>query len=306
MPKTPQRSPIQQAVEIARRTKLLPTALSSKETANLVATLRHRAFWSARFTQVEALKGVQKLTERAIRGEGYENDMGQLRIEARKLLDTYGYTPEKGFPGDAALGIPAALPGTLRDLRSEQRLNLILNTQMALARGLGQQLRGLDRISAAPAWRLKRLSPRTAPREWDQRWAVAGDSVKWVGVYNAEDELWIARKDSPIWAALGSRDLFDDALNVSHPPFAFNTGMGWEEMLRSDLTGLRLVNDRRKVSDPEEEATTAEEAIQKMPEVQQAPEDPPEYVKPSDFIGGMTTIQRLIAKAKEVRKRLGL
>lgn len=313
MPKKRQsrpRSPVQQAVEIARRTSILPTAMDARQTANLAATLQRRVFWSARTTLAEYLKGLQKLVERHTRGEGYNNDPGQLRLEARALLDTFGYTPEQGFPGDAALGIPSAMPGTLRDLRSEIRLNLILNTQAALARGLGQKLRGLSRISSAPAWELVREQTRTAPRDWEERWIVAGTEVRWVKVYSTEDGRMIARKDSPIWEALGSRANFDDALNVDHAPFALNSGMGLSEMLRSDLTGLRLVNDRRKVAvtaprdepettEAEEAIPTPEEAIGTMPEIQ---DTPPEYVKPSDFIGGQKTIDKLLAKLAAWRK----
>jgi hypothetical protein len=294
-------SPVQQAVEIARRTSILPTAMDAKQTANLAATLQRRVFWSARTTQAEYLKGLQKIVERHIKGEGYNNDPGQLRLEARKLLDEYGYTPEKGFPGDAKLGIPSAMPGTLRDLRSEVRLNLILNTQAALARGLGQKLRGMARISVAPAWELVREQQRTEPRDWEERWVVAGGAAKWVKVYNTEDGRMIARKDSPIWEALGSRDYFDDALNVDHSPFALGSGMGLAERLRSDLEGLRLVNDRRKPSqrarDPEE-IPTPEEAIAEIQEAQDSlpAEEAPEYVKPSDFIGGQKTIDKLLSK----------
>ncbi|MES2597184.1 MAG: hypothetical protein V4662_17690 [Verrucomicrobiota bacterium] len=301
------RSPIQQAVEIVRRTSTMTTAMSARETAALTATMRKRVFWSARTTKAKYVEELHQLVERATRGEGDENDLGQLRLEARRLLAKYGYTPEKGFPGDAKRGIPAAMPGTLRDLRSEARLNLIFNTQAALARGLGQKLRGLSRLSAAPAWELTRLMQRAAPRDWEERWVVAGGSVNWVGVYSTEDGRMIARKTSPIWEALGSRALFEDALNVDHAPFALNSGMGWLEMMRSDLEDLRLVNDRRKPSEVErdpdsqvEPIPTAEEAIEQMPEVQEPEtEEVPEYVNPDDFIGGQKTVDKLLENLQD-------
>ena len=50
----------------------------------------------------------------------------------------------------------------------------------------------------------------------------------------------IALKTSPIWEALGSRFLFDDALNVDHPPFAFGSGMGWREVPLEEAQELGL------------------------------------------------------------------
>ena len=50
----------------------------------------------------------------------------------------------------------------------------------------------------------------------------------------------IALKGDPIWGELGSYDNFDDALGVDHPPFAFNSGMGWRELAASKVTRLGI------------------------------------------------------------------
>lgn len=219
--------PLFLAVKLAQERGLLPTALSSAELQEMTLRMKERVFFAARWTNLQALDQVKRLVERHVQGEGRDNDLAKLRIEARKILANTGYTPEGGFPGDAELGIPPATAGSLRDLSSQKRLDLIFETQAALARGLGMKVRNLQRVQQFPAIELIRLKHARQPdweRDWLARWQTAGDNVEWQG---ALKQPMMALQTSPIWAALGSSALFPDALNVDYPPFAFNSGMGW-------------------------------------------------------------------------------
>ncbi len=227
-----EQSPIFQAVKLAQERGLLPTTLSSAEIQELTLRMTERVFFSARTANLLYLDALKKLVERHVQGEGTNNDLAQLRIEARKLLALMGYTPEGGFPGDQELGIPPATEGSLQDLGSDKRLNLIFETQAALARGLGMKLRGQQRLEQFPAIELVRLKHARDPaweRDWHERWRIAAENVEWEGVSKAAfaDGRMMALQTSPIWRALGSSALFKDALNVDYPPFAFNSGMGW-------------------------------------------------------------------------------
>lgn len=273
-------TPIQQALKLAKDREVMPTFLGTADLRELEQAMLDRAFWSARTTHAAYLRDLKALVERYVRGEGYNNDLAQLRIEARRLLVRYGYTPEIGFPGDEALGVPPAEPGSLRDLSSERRLNLILDTQSKLMRGLGQKLRGLDRMETAPAWQLVRAEARRAPRDWEERFATAADNIDNQGVLDAGQ--MIALKTSPVWAALGSAHLFDDALNVDHPPFAFQSGMGWREVFVADLTALGL-------DEPLPQAVPGS--------VIPAAPTPPEEL----FIGGSEALRRLAGRLAERR-----
>lgn len=233
---------ILQALKLAQERGLLPTNLSAAELQEMTQRLAERVFFSARTTNawyVERLKG---LVERYVTGEGRDNDLAQLRVEARDLLARAGYTPEKGFPGDEELGIPPAKPGSLRDLSSEKRLNTIFETQAGMMRGLGLKLRGLTRLDTYPAYELVRIGSRRMPREWLERWNEAADNVNNEGVAQGQGLTMMALKTSPVWRALGSSALFDDGLNVDHPPFAFGSGMGWREVPAAEATeaGLEL------------------------------------------------------------------
>ncbi|MFZ2276296.1 MAG: hypothetical protein WAW39_00800 [Prosthecobacter sp.] len=225
---------ITQAMRLARERSLLPTAMSSAEIQEMTQRLKERVFFSARTANLQYLQELKKLVDRAVKGEGINNDLAQLRIEARRMLVKLGYNPEQGFPGDAELGIPPAAAGSLRDLSSGKRLNLIMDTQVQLARGLGMKLRGSMRADRYPAWELVRLMKFTSQhqREWHKRWETAADNVNWEAVSRKAftEGHMLALKGSPIWAALGSSALFADALNTDHAPFAFNSGMGWREV----------------------------------------------------------------------------
>jgi len=224
--------PLFQALKLAQERGLLPTALSSAELQEMTLRMKERVFFAARWTNLQALDEVKKLVERHVQGEGMNNDLAKLRIEARQILAKHGYDPESGFPGDVELGVPPATAGSLRDLSSGKRLNLIFETQAALARGLGMKLRNLQRQQVFPAIELVRLKDARQidwQRDWLARWKIAADNVDWVGVSKeafAQGRM-IALQTSPIWPALGSSALFADALNVDYPPFAFNSGMGW-------------------------------------------------------------------------------
>jgi hypothetical protein len=225
---------ITQAMRLARERGLLPTAMGSAEIREMTLRLKERVFFSARTANLQYLQELKKLVDRAVKGEGINNDLAQLRVEARRLLAKLGYDPAQGFPGDEALGIPPAAAGSLRDLSSEKRLNLILDTQVQLARGLGMKLRGINRSDRYPAWELIRVAKFSSAqqREWLKRWEIAADNVNWEGVSRAAFDRgeMLAHKSSPIWLALGSSALFPDALNTDHAPFAFSSGMGWREV----------------------------------------------------------------------------
>lgn len=283
-------SPIQQALDLAQRRGLLPTSMGTAEMRALATKIRDQAFWSARTSNAAYLAELKKLVERYVKGEGYDNDLGQLRVEARELLAKYGYMPERGFPGDASLGIPAARPGSLQDLSSERRLTLIYETQASLMRGLGLKMRGIDRVSQYPAWELVRVESRRVPRDWEERWAKAGGRL----IQDGTSGRMMARKDDDVWSALGDSSLFDDALDVDYPPFAFQSGMGWREVPAAEWA--RLVPG----STP-----PAPAAIPPAVPAQIQPPTPPRHVRYDDFIGGKPTVDNLIARLRARRAREG-
>lgn len=227
---------VDEALERAMGREILPTALRSAELREeFAAAVRGRAVFSARTTNAVYLQALRTAIERLLEG-GFGNDKALIRLELKSLLQRLGYTPELGFPGDQALGIPPAEPGELTDLSSDKRINLILDTQFSLMEGWAQQQRGEERADAFPAWELVRMEPRRVPRGstnysvgWVARWRTVGGPLR-------PGMRLMAPKGHPIWTALGDSAQFRDALDVTHPPFAFNSGMGWREVTREEFS----------------------------------------------------------------------
>ena len=149
------------------------------------------------------------------------------------------------------------MQGTLQDLSSFRRRDLIVRTQVELMRGAGQQTRGHTpaRLRQFPAWELVRVADKRVPRHWggvemgsakdalegNPRWTIAGGILK--------AGRMVAFKGDPIWGELGSYDNFPDALGVDHPPFAFESGMGWREISADECERLGVTGPNRETVD---------------------------------------------------------
>jgi hypothetical protein len=156
------------------------------------------------------------------------------RMTLKRVLEALGYTPEGGFPdGDGE--VPPAVVGTIEDLSSPRRLDLILQTQTELMNGRAARDAGRDAMRFFPAWELIRVAGRLEPRDWFRRFEEAGGTILVDG--NGRRRL-VAHKNDPVWDALGDSALFEDALDVDHPPFAFQSGMGWRNVPRSEWREL--------------------------------------------------------------------
>lgn len=225
-----------QAFAAATARGILPTWMGTAELAELEAALKERAVFSARTTNALYLESLRDRISRLL-ADGYEGDQAQLRLELKQIITALGYNPETGFPGDAALGIPSARAGSLQDLSSDRRINLILDTQLELMAGKGQQQRGLsaEALDLFPSWELVRVKPARFPRDWFTRFEQAGGRV----LEDAEGrKRLVAHKSDDVWSALGDSALFRDALGVSHPPFAFGSGMAWQAIDSAEWEAL--------------------------------------------------------------------
>ncbi len=239
----PDLATITDALATAQKRGLLPTALGTAELRELGADVLARSVFTARGTNAIFVDKLKKLIDQLAAGDLSE---GQVRTALWETLDALGYDAEKGgFPGEE---LEPAVKGTLQDLKSFRRRDLIVRTQRDLMQGAGAKMRGSepDRLSEFPAWELERWYDVKDAREWPDRWTIAGGmprvagrdpmAYKKVGVPTG----FIALKGDPVWGELGSSGNFSDALNVDHPPFYFNSGMGWREVSREECAELGI------------------------------------------------------------------
>jgi hypothetical protein len=227
MPLPPTSSAIFDAFRKASERGELPTSLGTAELRDLGADVLSSSVFTARGTNAIYVSKLKEVVDQLAAGD---INFATARWTLMEALKATGYTPEGGFPDAPEGTVPPALAGTLQDLSSQRRIEFILRTQIALVRGKGQQFRGQARADAFPAWELVRVYQVTAPRDWPSRWAIAG----------GKPGPMIALKGDPIWGELGSYENFTDALGVDHPPFAFNSGMGWREVAAGEVRKLGI------------------------------------------------------------------
>ncbi len=207
--------------------------------------MRMRSVFSARMTNAEAVQELAEVVDEMLSGK---INLATGRLRMMRKLASLGYDPEKGFPEDMA-HVPPAERGSLRDLSSERRIELMLETNQRIAANYGRMVAGNRpyALREYPAWELVRLYLRRVPRGsaeshsdgWALRWNSAGESVNWEG---AVQSPMIARKDSPIWPALGEgAGGYKDTLDNPFPPFAFNSGLAWREVSRAECDKLGLI-----------------------------------------------------------------
>lgn len=246
--------PFQTAIHSVRARGLLPTTLSSAELEALDASIRAQAIFSARVWQTEILAGIQEQVARLVTGvspgPGQYTNPATVRLELKRILDSINYVPD------------AAKAGTIQDLGSDQRLNLIIRTQEQMATGRGQRIQSLDpdTIDLWPAWELVRVEDRKDKRTWVQRWRAAGGKVYPGNTSGlplepglSEGRL-IALKTDPIWAAISR-------FGHPHPPFDFNSGVGVDDVDRDTTDELGITSPVDLITAPDEppiaEAPTA-------------------------------------------------
>lgn len=221
--------PFADAVKYVRRKQLLPTNLSSEQLMTIAPDLRERALFSARVENANILQGIQDRVEQLVTGlspgPGQYSNPATERLEMKNLLDELDYRPAVGDEG------------TIKDLRTDRRLNLILDTQEKMATGYGQYLQSTDAdiVDLWPCWELVRVEDRKEKRNWQERWVRAGGRLSGAG-----HDRMIARKDDGIWQRIS-------AFGLPQPPFDFGSGMGVEDVDRDTAIELGVIRPSDRV-----------------------------------------------------------
>ncbi|HEU0123991.1 MAG TPA: hypothetical protein VFQ91_25895 [Bryobacteraceae bacterium] len=222
--------------------RILPTPLSSAELAQLPVAIRERSMFSARTMNAHYLEEIAKRVRSILNpttqirpesdphgrgGEKFTDGMSQAqaRTELKEILRQIGYAPE---PDEA---------GTLKDLSSDARLNLVLETNVEMAQGYGYWAQGQDAelLELYPAQELVRMEDRDEPRDWPTIWRNAAQTVGDTGAMaSLAHGRMVARKDSPIWLEISD-------FGQPYPPFKFNSGMDVQDVDREEAIALGVI-----------------------------------------------------------------
>lgn len=219
-----QPQPFREAVTYLTTQQILPTSLNSAGIQDrLAAELLERAFFSATVMRADFLQMARDLTAEIAAGT---LDIATARDRLKRFLSATGYSAAEGDQG------------TIKDLSTDARLNLILETNVAMARGYGQWMQDQDPavLFAWPAQELYRAEGRRKPREWlDEIWPGAGGTIF--------GDRMIAPKNDGIWLEISD-------FGLPYPPFKFNSGMGIKDVGRREAIALGVI-EPDDVIDPE-------------------------------------------------------
>lgn len=252
--------PFREALQRQQVKSILPTVLSSAELSGVSPELLERAMFSARVYNAELLQGIKNRIDGILRGTPTEGrdaagtfrpellqpgqvpqvtmDRSLARVELKEILRDIGYQPTD-----------ARDVGTIKDLRTDARLNLILDTNTQMAQGYGWWAQGQDEVvlDEWPCQELIRISDRVERRNWYSRWTAAGGRIyagsprglpltNGVGVGGR----CIARKDDPIWGAISR-------FGTPYPPFDFNSGIDVRDVSRAEAMDLGIIDRDTRV-----------------------------------------------------------
>jgi hypothetical protein len=160
---------------------------------------------------------------------------------------------------------------SLADIRSQARLELIFDTQVNLAYSGAQKAAGMteEALRDFPAWELVRLEDRREPRYWPTRWRQVGGTFfpGYNAAYPDAPGRFVALKTDTIWAELGSKSNFKDALDVDRPPFAWYSGMGWKQISRDEWESNGKTTPPQVEPPPDEKPRSSASTLKLDPEI---------------------------------------
>lgn len=142
------------------------------------------------------------------------------------LKDLLARTNYKPIPGTE---------GTLRDLRTNEPLNLAVNTAVHLVFGHWQwkQQQVQSILDMWPAQEFYRAEWRENPRNWPERWKAAGGRF-FPGKSSYPEGRMIALKDDAIWTTIS-------AFGLPFCPFDFTSGMDVRDVGRNEALELGVL-----------------------------------------------------------------
>lgn len=201
-------------------------ALKSAEWEKVPLALRERAQFSARVESARVLSAIQDKLQKRVAMIREQVARGEAGVDRSSFIgDLRKIAAAEGL-GDGS--------GKITDISSAPRLALIFDMQTQQAAEYARWKMGQDRdlLDEFPAQELLRVEDRQMQRDWRRRWAAAGGRLF--------GGRMIALKSDPIWTAISR-------FGTPWPPFDFGSGMGVEDVSRSEAVRLGLIQPDERV-----------------------------------------------------------
>lgn len=230
-----------------KRVVALSPSVGSRDIGEFIPQqIRERAFISARTPYAGYLSDVSTQIQRMVQPDvrimpdgliptksGESISPAQVRARMKRTLAALGYQPDQDKRGG------------LQDLSSDKRVNLIIDTQMKMARGYGSWRQQQDPtvLDVWPADELYRAINRKEERDWQGRWNDARRSLgsrTTATIAQFQSGPFVAIKNDPIWRAIS-------AFGNPYPPFDFMSGMRVRDVSRRRAEELGVIAPGHKI-----------------------------------------------------------
>lgn len=241
--------PLTEAVKYLMAKKLMPTSLDSGAIRDLDAALRRQSFFSAQTTNQFLLGKYRALIASILdparevwEGGEHPATVGYNQARARSEI--------KGFLASVGYTAPEGKAGTIEDLSSDSRINLVIDTNVRMAIGAGRfiQANEPEAVEKYPAWRFRRVEERLHHRMWEGSKGLWANACRRAGDRRAlaaygDTGRMAALKSSGVWEEISDPDYTPGGLGNPFDPVALNTGMGREELSRAEAVELGLLGE---------------------------------------------------------------
>ena len=238
--------PLAAAVEYFTAKTPIGSVLRSAEWRRIPGELRELAQFSSAVQDVHVLQQIQDdlsaiITQERDAAGRQKMDRSRFIGGLQRVAKERGLTPED--PADR---------NTLKDITSRARAELIYETQTSQAYGYTnfRAQQDPELLAETPCAELGESIAKEPRTNWPRRWTEAakesGDDDA-LRVFQETGRM-IARKDSPIWQALGDgAGGFRDTLGNPYPPFAFNSTRLVDNVWRDEAEALGFIRPTETV-----------------------------------------------------------
>jgi hypothetical protein len=212
------------AIRFLADKEIKTTDLTSAEIAQDRAQFDHRGIFSAQTSSAQLLQTYQDELLKMAKGD---SNTAKSRMAIKRMIAEL----EIEAPSEKEAGM-------ITDLGSNARIGLVLETNLAMARGYGQYRESMNPevLAAWPAFELVRVGYRQVPRHWIEIWDMVRMSLgNRTTATNAEATgRMVAKKGDPIFLAISD-------FGQPWPPFKFRSGMGLEDVIFDAAVELGVI-----------------------------------------------------------------